>query len=114
MATYNGTLTVNVPTSCIAPGGVSCAQKGGMLMGDTFQAATCATTAAGCTCMLTFAPTPMTNTGTYTTTAAGLLTETSTGQTTADETDYCVKGMTLTETPHAGSGLSGSIVLAKQ
>lgn len=113
MSTLAGTLTVALPASCV-PTGMSCADVSGMLMGDTFQAATCAAATSGCTCMLTFSPTPLTDGGMYTT-SAGVLSETSTGATTADTVDYCVKTTTLTETIAKGSDsvFSGSIVLTK-
>jgi hypothetical protein len=114
VSTFAGTLTVTLPGTCLKAG-ATCADLGGALMGDTFQTATCAAAGAGCSCMLTFAPSPSTESGTYTTTAAGLLSQIPTGETTADESDYCVNGTTLTISPHAGSasGISGSIVRTK-
>jgi len=56
---------------------------------------------------------------TYSTTAAGVLTETATGGT-PNDSDYCIKGTTLSLSPHAGSSMagqgstSGTITLTKQ
>ena len=73
------------------------------------------TGSSSCTCTETIASQTSSETGTYTTTAAGLLTDTPTGGT-ASQTDYCVKGTTMTQSPHAGStmmgvNLSGTITL---
>jgi hypothetical protein len=114
-ATFDGMVTVDIPTSCLQ-GSATCADRAGAIMGDTFQSATCTSTGSACSCTAVFAPTEVPDTGTYSTTAAGLLSETSAGETTADESDYCVTGTTLTETPHAGSssGITGTITLMKQ
>jgi len=47
----------------------------------------------------------------YSTTPAGLLTKTATGGT-PDESDYCVKGKTLTVSTHTGSGMAGQASIA--
>ena len=49
-------------------------------------------------------------TGSYTTTAAGVLTDTPMGGGAASPSDYCVKGKTLTVSPHAGSAMMGQTV----
>jgi hypothetical protein len=119
--TVSGTVVVTLPASCLMQQGItlSCAQlQQGLQAAATdagFSSATC-TGSSGCTCKLALAPQASTTSGTYTTTAAGLLTETETGGD-ASQSDYCVKGTALTVSPHtmAGmDGLSGTITLAKQ
>ena len=119
-STVSGTIDVTLPPSCLATGGTTttCAQ-----LNDYFQ--TNATPGVSlrcsgsttCTCTETITSQTSTDSGTYTTTSAGLLTDTST-DTTTDQTDYCVKGSTMTQSPHAGSGMmgqpvSGTITLTK-
>jgi hypothetical protein len=62
-------------------------------------------TRTGCTCTAVVTPEEAIVGGTYTTTAAGLLTET--GPTDVSLSDYCVKGTTLTISPHPGSAMAG-------
>jgi hypothetical protein len=88
------------------------------LMGNaTTQSITC-TGSSTCTCKAVLSNVTSTITGTYTTTAAGLLTDTPMGGGTTSPSDYCVKGKTLTLSPHAGAAMmgqsvSGTITLTK-
>jgi hypothetical protein len=112
--TITGNVTMNLPASCLS--GASCADFGTNLVNEgVFKTATCATAGTGCMCMLAFPDQSSNDVGTYTT-AAGVLTETSTGDATGDGLAYCVKGTTLTESPGmaAMSAFLGSITLTKQ
>ncbi|HEX4405648.1 MAG TPA: hypothetical protein VH560_12510 [Polyangia bacterium] len=113
----SGNVTLNLPSSCL-PVGMSCATFGADLVtAGIFKTAACVVAEAGCTCMLAFPDQLSNDVGTYTTTtAAGVLTETSTGDTTGSGLAYCVKGTTLTESPStvSMSAFLGSITLAKQ
>jgi hypothetical protein len=118
----SGAVVVTLPASCLTQQGVTvtCAQVQQVLsstMNSTFSAATCAESGGGCACSVTLNPMTTTEAGTYST-AAGVLTQTSTGGT-PDDSNYCVKGSTLTLSPGSGSsamsnGVTGSIVLTKQ
>jgi hypothetical protein len=118
--TINGSAILTIPGSCLKSGNImlTCDQLQQSLSGaatDSFSAVTCSASGDGCSCTLTLKPTPSMSNGTYTTTAAGVLTET-TGSG-SDQNDYCVKGSTLTISPHAGSTMStstGTITLQKQ
>ena len=117
--TVSGSVQVYLPQSCLTSNGVTvtCAQ-----LNQTFQTnptpgvtLNC-TGASGCTCTETISNEASTETGTYTT-AAGVVTQTPTGGT-ASQTDYCVMGTTMTQSPHAGSTMmgqaeSGTITLTK-
>jgi hypothetical protein len=116
-STISGTATVNLPQSCLTYNGVTltCAQltQASQSSGVTLNC----TGNSGCTCVETLPSQSSTETGTYTTTAAGVLTQTPTGGT-AEQDDYCVKGSTLTLSPAAGSTMmgqtaSGTITLTK-
>jgi hypothetical protein len=126
--TYTGnsttslTETVTLPASCLTQQGVTatCAQlTQNLATNPDFKSANC-TGSSGCTCTVAAKDSVMTDTGTYTTTAAGKLNETTNGSTTVDSSDYCVKGTTLTVSPSPGSAMmgdptiSGSITLTKQ
>ncbi|HXI60539.1 MAG TPA: hypothetical protein VNO55_30970 [Polyangia bacterium] len=118
-ATFSGSESVTQPASCLSVNGsmASCAQLTQSLAGNPgFKSATCTGT-GGCTCNIVLNDDTTMETGTYTTTAAGLLTETPAGGA-ASQSDYCVKGKTMTDSPHAGSAmmgesLSGTITLTK-
>jgi hypothetical protein len=119
MATISGKVAVTLPASCLSMGGVTvtCAQLQQLLNTDPSTPTTC-TGSSSCTCTVTQMNQTSTENGTYTTTAAGLLTQTAAGNTTPDESDYCVKGTSMTQSPHAGStmmgaGVTGTIVLSK-
>ncbi|MEO8905991.1 MAG: hypothetical protein ABI488_25815 [Polyangiaceae bacterium] len=119
--TTSGSVVVKVPASCLMQQGVTltCQQvQQALSVAATsgFASATCAESGGGCACTLGLNAQPTTETGTYST-AASVLTETDAGGTPSDS-DYCVKGSTLTVSPHPGSstssGVSGSVVLSKQ
>jgi hypothetical protein len=108
-----GSETVTFPVSCLTMQGqtMTCAQ-----LSANSVARTCTGTSS-CTCTTLLPQAPSTErTGTYTTTPAGVVTETPTGNT-PSQSDYCVKGTTLTLSPHPDSnrmGLSaGTVTLTK-
>jgi hypothetical protein len=118
--TSSGSVVVTLPASCLTMQGVTvtCDQitqvfQANPTPGVTF---TC-TGSSSCTCNETVANATSAMSGTYTTTAAGLLTETASDGT-VSEGDYCVKGTTLTESTHAdsammGQSVSGTLTLTK-
>ena len=119
--TASGTIVVKLPAACLTQQGftLTCAQVQQSLQanlsGSDYSSATCSGS-SDCTCKLGLSPQASASSGTYTTTAAGLLTEVETGGE-PSQSDYCVNGSTLTLSPHtmAGmDGLSGTITLAKQ
>jgi len=120
--TLSGTMSMTLPAECLMQAGVSitCPDLQAFLAADdSFSSPTCVAAGSGCKCTLPLSAQMNTASGTYTTTAAGLLTSTSQGEA-AEENDYCVKGTTLTISPRAGAGMmgeagiSGSITFAKQ
>jgi hypothetical protein len=133
--TSNFTLAFDVvvaqPKSCLTKQNITltCAQlqQGveAQLAMTAFTSVNCAAAAGGgCACTFRGASQTISNAGTYTTTGAGLLTETPTGGA-PDDSDYCVKGSTLTLSPHGDanavmnavmmdSSTSGTITLTKQ
>ncbi len=129
--TYTSNLTlsydavVTQPKSCLMVGNITltCDQLQqaveARLAMTAFTSVSCKGSAGGgCACTFGGASEAITDAGTYTTTGAGLLTQTTTGGT-PDDSDYCAKGSALTLSPHAGSGMmgpsvSGTITLTKQ
>jgi hypothetical protein len=120
-STLSGTISVNLPQSCLTTNGVTvtCDQLNQVFQSNPTPGLTLSCTGStGCTCTETLANQTSNETGTYTTTAAGLLTETPAGGT-ASLNDYCVKGTTMTQSPHSESGMmmgqsvSGTITLTK-
>jgi len=114
--TTSGNIVVNVPASCSSPdaGTVTCDQLTQALKGATammYQSIACVGAGSGCSCTFVLVDHASTETGTYSTTPAGLLTKTATGGT-PDESDYCVKGKTLTVSTHTGSGMAGQASIA--
>jgi hypothetical protein len=118
--TTSGFITVNIPQSCLTINGVTvtCAQITQASQANPTAGVTlnCSGT-SGCTCTESIADQTSDETGTYTTTAAGVLTQTPTSGT-ASSDDYCVKGTTMTLSPHADSTMmtqiaSGTITLTK-
>jgi hypothetical protein len=115
-----GSLYITLPPSCLVSNGVTvtCDQLNQVFLSNPTPGLTVnCTGSSSCACTETIANQTSSETGTYTTTAAGLLTDTPTGAT-ADQTDYCVKGTTMTQSPHAGSAMmgqnvSGTITLTK-
>ena len=73
-----------------------CAQLEALLRGQSTVTSASCTRASSCTCRIENAPVSGTDVGTYTTTAEGLLTRTAAGLSSGAESDYCVKGKTLT------------------
>jgi hypothetical protein len=119
--TLTGNVVVTVPASCLMQQGITltCAQLQQALQADMdtteFSSVTCAGS-GGCSCTMVMVPQTSSGSGTYTTTGAGLLTEMETGGDTS-QSDYCVKGTTLTVSPRAMpgmTGVSGTITLTKQ
>jgi hypothetical protein len=119
-STISGSVRVSLPQSCLTYNGVTltCAQLTQASQSNPTAGVTlsCSGT-SGCICTETIAPQSSSETGTYTTTAAGVLTQTPTGGT-ASQDDYCVKGTTMTLSPSAGSTMmgqaaSGTITLTK-
>jgi hypothetical protein len=119
-STTAGSLDVTLPPSCLTSNGVTvtCAQLNQEVQSNPTPGLTInCTGSSSCSCVETIVSQTSSETGTYTTTAAGLLTDTPTGGT-AGQTDYCVKGTTMTQSPHAGSAMmgqnvSGTITLTK-
>ncbi len=122
-ATQIGTVVTTVPASCLMRQGITltCAQLEDALqtsLADSgFSSGTCSTSSGnGCACTLVTLPQSTNVTGTYTTTGAGVLTQTPTGGSPSGSSSYCVKGSTLTLSPGASdmSNVTGSITLTKQ
>jgi hypothetical protein len=115
VGSLTGSLTINLPAPCLRPG-LTCAALAQAFIGEMFGAATCDVAGDGCTCKVTLDPKTHTLTGTYTTPSVGVISETDTGASTGDLTDYCVEGTTMVQSirPRTGDGLSGSMVLKKQ
>jgi hypothetical protein len=116
--TTSGTVTTTFPASCLSQGGVTitCAELSQLLMQDpSMGSGSCAGTTS-CSCTFNAQNASSTETGTYTTTAAGVLTLTSSTNG-VEEDDYCVKGNTFTISPHPGAassmGVSGTITFTK-
>jgi hypothetical protein len=122
-ATVSGSVTVTLPASCLMTMGITitCDQLNQVFAANPTIApgAHCSPAGGGaCACAVNIPSMASAEMGTYTTTAAGLLTETPTGGATT-QSDYCVKGNTLTDSPHAGASMmgtpvSGTITLQKQ
>jgi len=99
--TLVGTVILDYPTSCLTASGTTCVALSSNLMtaiGGMFSSASCATMAPNCHCTFVLSGTPKTETGTYST-SGGVLSELTDGETSADESTYCVKGNTLTLSP---------------
>ncbi len=127
--TSNATLTydaaITQPKSCLTVQNITltCDQLQqsveARLAMTPFTSVSCKATAnGGCACTFSGASQTISDAGTYTTTGAGLLTQTPTSDP-PDESDYCVKGSTLTLSPHAdtsmmGPSISGTITFTKQ
>jgi hypothetical protein len=122
--TENGALTgseiVVLPLSCVtlpnAATATTCEQLGTTLMATPNQSITCIGSSV-CTCKVVFSNQTFKTTGTYTMTAAGVLSETPMSGL-PSQFDYCVKGKTLTLSPQAsavmmGQSTAGTITLTK-
>lgn len=121
-AALSGSMSMTLPAACLMAAGfiITCPELQALFATDpTFSSPTCTMAGSACKCVLPLSGQTTTESGTYTTTAAGVLTATPQGET-AEENDYCVKGTTLTISPHQGTmmmgeaGISGSITFAKQ
>jgi hypothetical protein len=121
-ATVGGSVTVNFPASCLTVNGLTltCAQLNQVFatMPDPSIKSFNCVGSSGCACTVTPVDQVTNESGTYTTTGAGLLTLTPTNGA-PESDDYCVKGTSLTLSPHNGSTMmsaevSGTIVLTKQ
>jgi len=111
-STVSGSVSVTLPPSCLTTNGVTltCAQLNQLFQSNPTAGVTLnCTGTSSCACTETLASQTSSETGTYTTTAAGLLTNTPTGGT-VSQTDYCVKGTTMTQSPHAGSAMMGQTI----
>lgn len=116
----SGTFSVNWPAACLMQKGITltCAQltqaiqSRPMMMGDTSGSCSSASD-GGCTCKLSLTNEPSGESGTYTTTGSGLLTQTPTAGN-ADTEAYCVKGSTLTLSPNGDANGTGTLTLTKQ
>jgi hypothetical protein len=129
MSTISGSTSVTLPASCLSSQGVtvSCDQLTQAFMtlaqqgSSGFKSASCSSAGSGCTCNVVLNDQTTSESGTYATTAAGILTETPANGT-ASQSDYCVKGSTLTVSPSQSvnmgamgqMGISGTVVFAKQ
>jgi hypothetical protein len=113
--TSSGTATINFPASCLTQQGatITCAELGALLMQSGTGATGSCTGTSSCSCTITLQNQTGMEMGTYTTTPAGLLTLTPTGGTVTQD-DYCVKGSTLTISPHSAADGSGTLTFTKQ
>lgn len=116
--TISGSLQMKVPASCLKQQSVTltCAQLQQSLEADAdsgFASVSC-TGSTDCSCSIALEPTTTEETGTYST-SGGTLAQTADGGT-SEETDYCVKGKTLTVSISGGDadGTTGTVALAKQ
>jgi hypothetical protein len=102
-STFAADLTFTETTS-VSGGGTMVTPVSCLPIGRTCEDMGAETVGAGCSSTFALGNTPVTATGTYAT-SAGLLTLLATSSTTADLSDFCVKGTTLTEThrPDMGS-----------
>jgi len=118
--TITGSIVITFPASCLtSPDGgspLTCDLLAAQLkLDNTYSAVACAAAGTGCACTGTLAPQGQTKTGMYSTNSAGLLTETETGRTPPDKSDYCIKTDTLTTSPHSmgmGMGMTASGTIA--
>ena len=117
-----GQVEITIPSSCLTFNGITatCAQLQAAIAADPSSGVqSCTSAGSGCTCVSTVDPSNKSETGTWST-AANVLTETATGGQ-PGQSDYCVKGSTLTIAPHADMAttmtdltVGGSITLTMQ
>lgn len=128
-STISGSTSVTLPASCLSVQGitVSCAQLTQAFMtlaqqgSSGFKSASCSSAGSGCTCNVVLNDQTTSQSGTYSTTSDGVLTETPLNGA-AGQSDYCVKGSTLTVSPSQSvnmgamgqMGITGTVVFAKQ
>ena len=104
--TVLGDAYVSVPTECLTSG-ETCADVAQQLSTEPdFASISCMSRESGCECQRRQAPEEVMEAGTFTVTAGGLLTEVSAG-TPPRLMDYCVRGNTLTLSPHQDSAAAG-------
>jgi hypothetical protein len=91
--TQTGTAVEKIPKSCLGTLGCD-AVEDAIRASSLIAAATCVDDGTNCNCNLTYAPTPNTATGTYTT-SGGTLTTTPSSTGTSADSRYCVSGNQL-------------------
>jgi hypothetical protein len=119
-AALSGSAVVTLPASCltIQDVTVTCAQINQVFLATPIPGMTLnCTGSSSCTCTETFTNTTSALSGTFTTTTGGLVTETASDGA-VNTSDFCVKGTTLTQSPHGssmmmGQSVSGTITLTK-
>jgi hypothetical protein len=115
---FSGGVAINFPASCLTTGDagkpMTCDQLAQELMLDVnYASVSCVAATSGCACTGTLAPqTTQIKTGMYTATSTGLLIETETGRATPDTSDYCIKGSTLSTSPHAMGVMASGMITA--
>jgi hypothetical protein len=115
--TLTGSDSVVIPASCLSAG-TTCDQVNQVFFRGLLPDLRCSSASSGgCNCSLVVPPTPIAETGTYTT-SGGTLTTTPTGAT-PDSGGYCVKGDQLDLTPPAAMAgatgtMSGDLTLMRQ
>jgi hypothetical protein len=118
----SSTGTTFLPQSCFGQAGLpATCEELNALFQSTVTAnltATCTADGAGnCTCNVRETVPATTQSGTYSANAAGLLTQSPTGGA-STLSDYCVRGSTLTLSPHSDarfmSDVMGTLTLSKQ
>lgn len=117
--TVGGSVSVYLPASCLTSNGVTitCDQLNQQFASNPTAGVTITCSgSSGCTCVETIANEQTNETGTYAT-ATGVVTQTA-ADGTSSQADYCVKGATMTQSPHAGSTMmgtaeSGTLTLSK-
>lgn len=109
-------VVINQPKTCLTKQNITLTcdqlQQGieAQLAMTPFTSVSCAAaTGGGCTCTFRGASQTASEAGTYTTTEAGLLTQTPMSGA-VDDSDYCVKGSTLTLSAHDSSSMTGATV----
>jgi hypothetical protein len=125
VGTMSGSVVLTLPAPCLTPRNgiqISCAQlEPALLAPGKYESVTCAVATSGCVCKLDVNTVSLSDNGTFTTTEAGVLTETDPAGD-VDLIDYCVTNdttVTLSPPPRgaklAEQGVSsGSITLTRQ
>jgi hypothetical protein len=117
-ATASGMESISIPASCLAQSGATCAELDQLLsMNPAAAGSHCSASGNGCACSVLIPASTDSQTGTYATTLAGVITEMPSGGA-PSVADYCVSGSMLTFSPHAGSSMdgmtAGTVTLTKQ
>jgi hypothetical protein len=111
-----GNVIIKYPNTCLTTNGITCDELSQGVMeeldmpGAAFTAGSCAAAPTACVCTLAIDSAGSIENGTYTTTAAGVLTQTPNGGDIGNSS-YCVKGSTLTLSPDAASTMMGQSVM---